>query len=138
MTWVVYTFNDEEGLPFYVGSGSEARPSQHFRNKKTNKFCAEKFASIAQPVLDIVSRHETADEAMAAERSLIASLLPDGRLTNTYMMDKGPPINVRLTDEERDALAAAADGKSLALSAMVRMIVAEWLRKHGWLKRAKR
>jgi uncharacterized protein (DUF1778 family) len=49
-------------------------------------------------------------------------------------MPKKQPIGVRLTDEQRDALAAAAEGKSLALSAMVRMIVAEWLRKHGWLK----
>jgi uncharacterized protein (DUF1778 family) len=53
-------------------------------------------------------------------------------------MPKKHPIGVRLTDEERSALEAAAEGTSLALSAMVRMIVAEWLRKHGWLKRAKK
>jgi hypothetical protein len=53
-------------------------------------------------------------------------------------MPKKHPIGVRLSDEERDALTAAAEDKSLALSAMVRTIVAEWLRKQGWLRKVKR
>jgi hypothetical protein len=47
-------------------------------------------------------------------------------------------IGLRLFDDERAALDAAAEEKSLALSAMVRMIVAEWLRKHGWLRRSRK
>lgn len=53
-------------------------------------------------------------------------------------MTKRDPIGVRFSDEERAALDAAAEEKSLALSAMVRMIVAEWLRKHGFLKRSRK
>ena len=48
------------------------------------------------------------------------------------------PSNVRLSPEEREALELAASDKSLSLSALVRMIVTEWLRRHNWLKKAKR
>ena len=52
-------------------------------------------------------------------------------------MRKTPTVT-RWADEERAALDAAALDKSMSLSALVRMIVAEWLRKNGWLKRAEK
>jgi hypothetical protein len=53
-------------------------------------------------------------------------------------MPKKHPMNVRWTEEERDALQAAAEDKSLSLSGLVRMIVVEWLKRHNWLKRTRR
>jgi hypothetical protein len=53
-------------------------------------------------------------------------------------MAKKHVIGVRFTDEERAALEAAADDKSMSWSALVRMIVAEWLKRHNWLKGRKR
>jgi hypothetical protein len=49
-------------------------------------------------------------------------------------MPKRDPIGVRFSDSEREAMNSASEAKSLSLSALVRMIVVEWLRKHRWLK----
>jgi hypothetical protein len=49
-------------------------------------------------------------------------------------MPKTDPIGVRLDPEERAALERAAAADDRPLSALCRRIVAEWLRKNGWLK----
>jgi hypothetical protein len=52
-------------------------------------------------------------------------------------MPKTDPIGVRLDPEERAALERAAAADDRPVSALCRKIVAEWLRKNGWLKSSK-
>jgi hypothetical protein len=49
-------------------------------------------------------------------------------------MAKSDPIGVRLEPEEKAALEKAAAADDRSLSALVRKILVEWLRKHGHLK----
>ena len=49
-------------------------------------------------------------------------------------MAKKEHIGVRLDADERAALGRAAAGDDRPVSALCRKILAEWLRKHGWLK----
>ena len=53
-------------------------------------------------------------------------------------MTKKPPIGVRFEPDELEALAKAAAADDRPPSALVRKIVAEWLRKHGFLKGSKK
>lgn len=53
-------------------------------------------------------------------------------------MAKTDPLGVRLDPSERSALAKAAAADDRSQSALVRKIVAEWLRRHGWLSEPKR
>lgn len=49
------------------------------------------------------------------------------------MAKKEQAIGVRLELSERAALVQAAAADHRPMSAMIRKIVAEWLRQHGWL-----
>jgi hypothetical protein len=49
-------------------------------------------------------------------------------------MAKSDPIGVRLEPEEKAALEKAAATDDRSLSALVRKILVEWLRKNGHLK----
>jgi hypothetical protein len=48
------------------------------------------------------------------------------------------PLNVRFGEDEREALERAAAADDRPLSAMVRKIVVDWLRRGGWLAKAKK
>ena len=48
-------------------------------------------------------------------------------------MAKKPPLGVRLETEEHEALARAAAADNRSASAMARKVLADWLRKDGWL-----
>jgi hypothetical protein len=49
-------------------------------------------------------------------------------------MTKKEPIGVRFDPDERAALERAAAADDRPISALCRKIVAEWLRRNGWLK----
>lgn len=53
-------------------------------------------------------------------------------------MPKTDPIGVRLDPEVKAALERAAAADDRSLSAMAHKIIAEWLRKNGWLKGGKK
>ena len=53
-------------------------------------------------------------------------------------MTKNSPLNIRLEPAEKDALARAAQDDGRPLSALGRKIIAEWLKKNGWLGEAKK
>ena len=62
---------------------------------------------------------------------------PQHRLTRNEIvcdckrMPKDPPISVRLEPDEREAIEQAAREDDRPVSALVRKIVVEWLRRHG-------
>jgi len=51
---------------------------------------------------------------------------------------KSDALGVRFDETEREALRKAAEADDRPMSALVRKIVGEWLRRHGWLKGSKR
>lgn len=76
----------------------------------------------------------TLEEAVAAIEEAIATVEAGGFRTRLTEPGHMSDLGVRWTEEEREALQAAAADKSLTISALVRMIVVEWLKRHGWLK----
>ena len=48
-------------------------------------------------------------------------------------MPKTPPIGIRLSAEERAALTKAAAADDRSMSALARKVLADWLRRNGWL-----
>jgi hypothetical protein len=50
-------------------------------------------------------------------------------------MAKTPPLGVRLDPAVKAALEKAAEADDRPLSALIAKIVAEWVRREGWLKR---
>lgn len=48
-------------------------------------------------------------------------------------MPKTPPIGIRLSAEERAALTRAAAADDRSISALARRVLADWLRRNGWL-----
>lgn len=53
-------------------------------------------------------------------------------------MAKNLPLGIRLEPDERAALEKAAASEDRSMSALGRKIIAEWLRKNGWMKAPKR
>ena len=53
-------------------------------------------------------------------------------------MVKTDPIGIRLDPAERDALERAAASDDRTMSALARKVLADWLRKNGWLKGTKK
>jgi hypothetical protein len=49
-------------------------------------------------------------------------------------MAKTEPIGIRLDPAERAALEKAATADDRSMSALARRVLADWLRKNGWLK----
>jgi predicted transcriptional regulator len=49
-------------------------------------------------------------------------------------MAKTPPLGVRLDPDVKAALEMAAEADDRPLSAMIAKIVAQWVRREGWLK----
>jgi hypothetical protein len=89
--WVVYTLSGPDGVVFYVGSGRPSRPRLMFRNYRSDGTAAlkRKFEEIAQaggqPSFEVVSEHDTVEEARAAEGVLIRSLVGSGQLVNQVL-----------------------------------------------------
>jgi len=57
------------------------------------------------------------------------------RLLYQTGMAKTPPLGVRLDPDVKAALERAAQADDRSLSALIAKIVAEWVRREGWLKR---
>jgi len=53
-------------------------------------------------------------------------------------MAKTDPIGIRLDPAERSALEKAAAVDDRSMSSLARKVLADWLRKNGWLNGAKR
>lgn len=49
-------------------------------------------------------------------------------------MTKTEPLGIRLDPVEREALERAAKADDRPVSALARKILAEWLRKNGWVQ----
>ena len=100
MTKLVYVWRRPDGTPFYVGIGCDRRPWRKERNRRVNSIRASVEKAGGQVTVEVVSEHETVEQALAEEVRLIAEYgrldLGTGTLAN---MTPGGDVGVTFTPE---------------------------------------
>lgn len=91
---------------------------------------------VDQALLAHVHLHQSLDINLGVNLPVVNNNVDSrSRLLYQAGMAKTPPLGVRLDPEVKAALERAAAADDRPLSALIAKIVAEWVRREGWLKR---